>query len=304
MSLKKVNILILEDELFDYENIPNEFSVVAFSNKIKDFSKFEIIISRLRFSLKKNFLIKFKNLKYIITFTTALDHVDLSYCNQKKIIVSSLRNIKKKLHNVSSTAEHAWMLTLLVYRKFNEIEFTKRKKPVGFQIKDKVVGIVGMGRIGKMLHRYSLSFGCKVLYSDLKPIKVSNAKQVSIINLFKKSDIIIICITSDQINFKCIDSYLINTMKKNSILINISRNWVIDEYTTLNSLKLNKIYGYGTDFINYDNLFKVFNTKNISKIRKKYNYISTNHSGGNNTDAIKYVENKLLLYFFNNIYKK
>ena len=195
------------------------------------------------------------------------------------------------------------MLTLLVYRKFHEIEFTKRKKPIGYQIKGKVVGIVGMGRIGKMLFRYSNSFGCKIIYSDLNSIKISNASQVSIVNLFKKSDIIIICISSDENNLNYINSKLINTMKKNSILINISRNWIIDELTVLYSLKLKKIFGYGTDFINFNNLHKVFNTKNISKIRSNYNYISTNHSGGNNIDAIKYVENELLFHFFNNIYK-
>ena len=61
MSTKKVKILILEDDFFDHKNIPDKFALEIYNKNIKNFHEFEIIISRLKFSLKKNFLIKFNN---------------------------------------------------------------------------------------------------------------------------------------------------------------------------------------------------------------------------------------------------
>lgn len=295
----KNKILILEKEFFDLNNIPKNIYCDFYNQKTSNFKDYMILAVRLKYKIDDKFLKKFKNLKFIITFTTGLDHIDQIYCKKNNIIIFSLRNIKKVLNQVSSAAEHAWMLTLLTIRKFHQVQFDKRDLPVGLQLMNKKIGIIGLGRIGKKIAKYSKAFSMDVYYNDIKKLnKINDYKFKNLDQILIKCNIILVAVTADEKNRNLINKDLINLMNSNSILINISRDWIVDEIELLKKIKKKEIYGYGADFINKKNLKSIFSTSNISKINRSHNIILTDHAGGNNLDAIKYVEKKLFYQFF------
>ncbi len=98
-----------------------------------------------------------KKLKIIVTPTTGLDHIDIHYAKKKQIKIISLKGEKSFLKSITSTAEHAWLLTLALQRKlFDSTEtvkqgFWKRDSLNICQLKDKTLGIIGYGRLSKSL---------------------------------------------------------------------------------------------------------------------------------------------------------
>ena len=113
---------------------------------------------------KQNFLLdesilKFSNLKGINTASTGLNHIDVSYCNYNNIKVVSHKDDMELLENLPSTSELAFGLMLSLLRNIPS-GFDDVKKGnwdyepyVGHQIKGKTIGVIGYGRLGKIMCR-------------------------------------------------------------------------------------------------------------------------------------------------------
>ena len=79
----------------------------------------KVLVIRLNYKIEKNFLKSFKNLKFIISSTTGLDHIDKKYCKDKNIKILSLNNVKEKIKNIYSTADLTIALLISLVRKVN-----------------------------------------------------------------------------------------------------------------------------------------------------------------------------------------
>ena len=73
------------------------------SNSISDNVK--VLLVRLNYKIDKNFLKNFKGLRFIISNTTGLDHIEKKYCDDKNIKIISLNNVKEKIQNIYTTAD-------------------------------------------------------------------------------------------------------------------------------------------------------------------------------------------------------
>jgi len=121
-----------------------------------------------------------------------------------------------------------------------------------FEMHGKTLGIIGFGNIGKKVAKICKSFGMKILYYDKvraskKLEKELGAQFVKKNKILKKSDIVTIHLHLNNETKKIIDKKSIQSMKKNSILINVSRSQLVDNKALLLALKNNKIRGAGLD---------------------------------------------------------
>jgi D-3-phosphoglycerate dehydrogenase len=102
------------------------------------------------------------------------------------------------------------------------------------QINELIIGILGMGRVGKGLARVASAIGCRVLYNDLleiEPQHRSGGEPVDVEMLFAQSDVLSIHVDGRPANRGFVDARLIRKMKANVLFINTSRGFVVDNLT-------------------------------------------------------------------------
>ena len=143
-------------------------------NQIQDV---DIIISRFKYKLDKNLLLNSKKLKYIISASTGLDHIDLDYIKRHNIRVLSLKNQFQFLKKIKSSSEHTWALLLSLLKNipksFDSVKELKwnRYKFLNNNLYNKKIGIVGLGRNGRNIKKYAESFDMKITTFDKKDKK-------------------------------------------------------------------------------------------------------------------------------------
>ena len=134
--------------------------------------QYNVIIISIGFLFDRERLKTQTQLKYIISPTTGLNHIDLLYCNEVGIKVISLKGEEKFLSTITSTAEHTWSLLLALSR--NIISSNKhvdsggwdRTLFLGSELYGKTIGIIGYGRLGKIVSKYAAAFGMKIVVND------------------------------------------------------------------------------------------------------------------------------------------
>ncbi len=265
---------------------------------IKKSKKFLIfaVVTKLGFRFDKK-LSSFTNnkLKYILSPTTGLNHIDVEGFKKNRVKIIHLKN-KKFLASISSTAEHTWALILAISKNlkyYDETIFKKKKWDRGdlinFEIQEKTLGIVGYGRLGKILAKYAKAFGMNIFIYDRKKIKLPKyIKNISLEKIFRKSDIITINLSYEKNNLKIINSKILKKSKKNLILINTSRGELIDQDCLFKMLKEKKIKFAGLDVLQNDS---TWNKKIPKKIIKNLNLLKsklivTPHVGGFSEQAV------------------
>ena len=195
-----------------------------------------------------------------MTPTTGLDHIDLDAALRHNVKVISLKGEINILKNITSTAEHAWSLLLACTRQLIKLNNQSKSgywKRTDFhlnQISGKKIGIIGYGRIGKMIAQYARAFRMKICINEKKNnIHVPKfLERTSLNELLRCSDYVVLCA-----NYNIGDKYILSkkkimAMKKGSFLINISRGELIDENGIIESLTKKKISMVGLDVLKGD----------------------------------------------------
>lgn len=258
---------------------------------------YDIIITKLGLKIDKNLINKQKKLKFIVTPTTGLNHIDIDYAKKKSINIISLKGEDIFLKEIRSTAEHTWAILLALIRNIpNSIESVKnnlwsRDSLISNELYEKTIGIIGFGRLGKLIHKYAESFGMKILIND---IDNNIFKQNKLVNtelnfLLRKSDVVSLHIDYRKTNYSFMDKKKFSLMKKNSIFINTSRGECVDENALIYFLKKKLITGAALDVLNNDSVWQKKISENIPLIEymnDNDNLIITPHVGGNSVEAI------------------
>lgn len=263
----------------------------------------DILITRLKFQISTTFLKKYPNVKYIISPTTGITHIDLEAIQERKIQLFTLRDHYKFLETIPSTAEFTFGLLICLLRNIpsatNDVisGFWNRDMHKGWQLKNKTLGILGLGRIGKMVAKYGKAFEMDVVYTDPK-VNSLEFKKVDLNRLFATSDIISIHIHSDKENLNFINSDSLEKMKNNVILLNTSRGEIWNEKDISEAIINGRISGVATDVLTNE-------TTDLSKnplweIRHLPNVIITPHIGGASQDAMweceEHLQNEVIKY--------
>jgi D-3-phosphoglycerate dehydrogenase / 2-oxoglutarate reductase len=300
---------LLEDiGTVDYINILENEEL----QKVVTQKPYEIMFVKLGLSIDERIMDSMPALKYIVTPTTGLNHIDLLVAAAKGTEVISLKGETEFLNTVKSTAEHMWMLLLSLIRKlpqaFDDVKnYNWRREPfLGSEIGGKTLGIIGYGRLGKIVANYGLAFGAKVIVNDTDEQKLidlpDGINAVTLADLLQRSDIISIHIPSNKANNKIINNHLVSQMKKNMLLINTSRGEVVEEIAILDALNNKHLGGYATDVLDGDSSWEggISGIHPLVEYAKQHNnLIITPHIGGYALESINSTRSFISKKFIN-----
>ncbi len=263
-------------------------------------NQYQVIFTRLGISIDKKCIDSQKDeLQFIATSTTGLNHIDTDYANARGIQVISLKGDVDFLSRVKSTAEHTWGLLLMLIRHLDQASQSvkkgewKRDPFISDELGEKTLGVIGYGRLGKIVAKYGIAFGMNVLVHDIEPNKtlelIDGVFSSDLDNLLEKSDVVVLLVNYEKSNERLIGAKEFNQMKKDAYFINTSRGELIDEDALISTLKSGKIKGAAIDVLNGDSSWagKVEGKKEILNYANAFNnLIITPHMAGYGIDSI------------------
>ena len=189
------------------------------------------------------------NLKLVIRAGVGIDNIDLDYAKKVGIKVSNTPDASS-----DSVAELALGHMFSVARYIAVANYTMRngqwnkKQYKGSEIAGKILGIIGMGRIGKALAGKAEALGMKIIYADVLGKQDNLAYEfMDLDNLLKVSDYVSLHVPYDKDKGALISSREISMMKDGAVIINCSRGKVVDEEALLEGLNSGKLAGAGID---------------------------------------------------------
>tara|TARA_R100000008_G_C3584197_1_gene170864 strand:+ start:1130 stop:2047 length:918 start_codon:yes stop_codon:yes gene_type:complete len=215
----------------------------------------------------------------ILTASTGLNHIDMDYCKSKNIKVLSHKEDMSLLEHLPSTAELAFGLMSSILRNipssFEDVKVGGWDYDMfmGHQLKGKTIGIIGYGRLGKMMETYCNAFGMNVMIYD--PYK--NYDYLDLV--LKHSDIISLHVHATDETRHMVDKKFLDRMKKDSYIINTSRGEIVNEGDIVQSLRDGYLKGYATDVIE-DEYGNRNNSSILNGVKEGLNIIVTPHIGG------------------------
>jgi D-lactate dehydrogenase len=193
-------------------------------------------------------------IKYIITRSVGMDHIDLAAAKEKNIRVANI-----SAYSPESIAEFAVTLALALGRQLVPAVEQSRKfnftadKNLGFNFSGKTVGIIGLGHTGQATAAIYKGFGCHILGYDISPVtKTPHIKLAGLDKLLKESDIISLHIPLTADTYHFIDETTIARMKRGVMLINTSRGGLVNTNDVLKGLNSGQIGYLGIDVYEHD----------------------------------------------------
>ncbi len=258
-----LKVAILDDyqnvsqEFVDLKKLSGKYEIKVFSdpfidesNAIDQLKDYEaLLIMRERTKINSMLINNLKNLKYIITSGMRNNAIDLEAAKKRKIIVSGTDI------NINPTCELTWALILGLARNLKtEIDNMYQgywQTTVGVELKGKILGLIGLGRVGSQVAKIAKAFGMQVIAwsenLDLNKCTELEVLPSSKIDLIKNSDFISIHVQGGERYKNCITLNEFDKMKKTSFLINTSRGPIVNEDDLIIALSTNLITGAGID---------------------------------------------------------
>jgi phosphoglycerate dehydrogenase-like enzyme len=258
-----LKVAILDDyqnvshEFVDLKKLSGKYEFKIFSepfldetDAIEQLSDFEaLLIMRERTPITKNLIDNLNDLKYIITSGSRNKAIDLAATKKRKIIVSGTEI------GFSGTSELTWGLILGLARNFKEeIDNMYQgywQSTIGFELKGKILGLVGLGRVGSQVAKIGKVFGMQVMAWS-ENLNLDTCKELDVLpcskeDLFQNSDFLSIHVQGGERYKELIKLKELDTMKKTAFLINTSRGNIINEDDLIIALSTNVIAGAGLD---------------------------------------------------------
>lgn len=182
------------------------------------------------------------NLKLIATRSVGYDHIDITACMERGIMVTNVPDYGSHV-----IAEHVFALLLSTLRHIREGDEKVRSGTFdyrglrGMALRGKTIGIVGTGKIGRKVAKIAHGFGMKILAVDqCRNTEIENVlgvRYVSLPQLLKESDIITLHIPGTTETEHIIDAEAFAMMKPDAVLVNTARGSLIDSHALLHALE-------------------------------------------------------------------
>jgi len=214
---------------------------------------YDALIVRSRTKVDRELIDRASHLRLVARPGTGLDNVDVDYAKSKGItVVNSPESL------VEAVSEHVTLLMLALSRRLVNADETTRAGKwekntlMGTELRGKVLGIVGLGRIGRRIAEIAGTLGMSVLVYDvivIPPDVIANlgCRIVSLDELFSSADFITLHVPMSEETRHFVGASRLGQMKKGSFLINTSRGGVVDEESLARALKEGRIGGAALD---------------------------------------------------------
>lgn len=218
---------------------------------------YDALVVRLGLSIDTAVMDAAPNLKWIATATTGLNHIDMEHAKEKGIEVLSLRGENEFLDTITSTAELAFglLIDLMRYTPFAFDSIRRYELDLegyrGRSLYGKTLGIIGMGRLGKILAAGALGWRMQVQFTDpnVAQEQFPQYKKVELDELLAASDAVSLHVHLLPETAGMIGEQAIAKMKKGAYLVNTSRGEIVDEHAVLAALNSGRLGGYATDVL-------------------------------------------------------
>tara|TARA_B100001564_G_C20594866_1_gene649708 strand:- start:306 stop:1238 length:933 start_codon:yes stop_codon:yes gene_type:complete len=244
-------------------------------------------------------LLEGTKVKLINTCSTGLSHIDLKFCKKNDIEVFSLTKDFDLINDLPSTSELAFGLMLDLLRNITSSQKHVLKfgwdytEFIGRQVKGLNIGIIGYGRLGKLMFKYCKAFDADVKVYDPYIPEHDDEKMEDFIS---KCNVISIHVHLNDETRYMINKHTLSKARKDLIIINTSRGAIVNENDLIKLLEKGLIGGYGTDVIENEN-DDIRKSKLIQKMKLNNKILITPHVGGmtieGQTKAYKWSINKL-----------
>jgi lactate dehydrogenase-like 2-hydroxyacid dehydrogenase len=198
-----------------------------------------------------NFMQRFPKLEQISSFGVGYDHIDAKWAAAHGIVVTNTPEVLNE-----EVADTALGLLLCTVREFPQAERFLRagKWPQGqypltkATLRNRTVGMVGMGRIGKAIARRLEALGVPVVYHSRNPQKgVSYKYYPKLLDMARDVDTLMVIVPGGPATANMINAEVLRALGPNGILINMARGSVVDEPALIEALKNRTIYSAGLD---------------------------------------------------------
>ena len=258
-----IEVAVLDDyqdvfkQIVDLDKYKNKYNFKVFTEPfmseneaILALENFEaLFIMRERTPMSKSLIENLPKLKYIMTSGMRNNSIDLAAAKKKGVIVCGTEI------NSNPAAEITWALILGLLRNMKlEIDNMFQgywQTSIGYELKGKMLGLIGLGKIGTQVSKVAKAFGMEVCAWS-ENLNLSHANELGVLpmskeDLLKNSDIISIHLVLGDRYKNLITKNELKMMKKNSFLINTSRGQIVNEDDLIQALKDETIAGAGLD---------------------------------------------------------
>ncbi|MFA4954176.1 MAG: NAD(P)-dependent oxidoreductase [Patescibacteria group bacterium] len=227
--------------------------------KIINEKNVSILVVRLAHKITRDLMAATPGLKIVGTTTTGLDHINLDAAKDLGIEVVSLKGEVGFLNQVYATAEHSFALLLALFRHVPQAHAMACRgewvqDPLrGRELRDKTLGVLGVGRLGKMMIPMAVGFGMKVVAYDpnvpAEQIAALGAEPVGFGDVFSRADIVTIHVPLVKETENLVGEKEFAAMRPGSWLVNTSRGKIVDEKYLLAALESGHLAGAGLDVV-------------------------------------------------------
>lgn len=256
---------------------------------------------RLRDMIDPPWLDRAPHLRYIVTATTGLNHIDLEACEQRGIKVLSLQGETEFLQGITATAEHTIALMLALLRRipesFDSVRSGSWERFVGRELAEQDVCIIGFGRIGKQLTELLNAFG--VIPGEVDGDAWWDGGRQD----YRIADIVTLHANYMPENRLMCDAAFFASLKPGALFINTARGELVGEAALLDALESGHLGGAALDVLSDETELNIpdvrcgecdrligHRRKLIEYSSYRRNLIITPHSGGATVESMQATE--------------
>jgi lactate dehydrogenase-like 2-hydroxyacid dehydrogenase len=196
-------------------------------------------------------LSKFPKLEIIASFGVGYDHVDVGYAREHSIVVTHTPDVLTE-----ETADAALGLLICTVREFVKADryvrsglWANQPYPLSAgSMRDRTVGLVGMGRVGRAIARRLDAMKIPVVYHSRRPAEnVLHRHYPKLLDMAKAVDTLVVMTPGGQATSKLVGAEVINALGPNGVIVNMSRGSVVDEDALIAALRNGDILAAGLD---------------------------------------------------------
>jgi D-3-phosphoglycerate dehydrogenase len=268
----------------------------------------DVYFATLKVRLDTDMIAAAPRLKLVVSPTTGSDHVDLVALDQRRIPFFSLKTDRDFLNNITPTAELAFLHVLAAARRFRDAVAQPlagewdSQRVAGLTLHGRVLGVIGVGRLGTWIGRYGRAFGMRVIGSDPAPLSwPAEIDRATLDEVLSESDFVTIHVHLTDATRRLVGPREVGLMKVGAVLVNTSRGAIVDEAAVLAALQSGRLGGYSCDVLDGETDGPIGDHPLVRYARTHSNVVITPHMGGVSPDALRrtaaFTAQKILTHF-------
>lgn len=285
-KLPELGTKLLEEAGLDYQVYEGD-GLISKKELLEAVTDCEVLICPLSTQVDREVIDAAPNLKLIANFGAGFNNIDSAYAKEKKIYVTNTPVV-----STNATAELTAGLIISLSRRIVEGDRLMHDQGfdgwaplffLGHELKDKTLGIIGMGQIGQALAQMMNAFGMKILYHQRHALSTELEKKLQVTycsqeELIQQADILTLHAPLTTETHHLLTSETFKQMKDSAFLINAARGPLIDEAALLQALKAGQIAGAALDVYEFE-------PQVTEGLKELSNVILTPHIGNASVEA-------------------